>query len=367
MSTGKLIFVLLFWTPIVLLGQGTSEIHPFVMSTGSTPPVREYYSCAYDLSGKPFDRRAAEACLKSILSHPHFTGGNVVVEPHVGYTTVKFEVESPALTLTKVDFGLASDRELEFEHQLSDDDFAPHVGETYDESNAYEAKEKLDEFLKSKGILALVSYETSLDYDHRTASVNYNVWEGPPIPPREPVYPRPNCHVLVGNINEFNIDDYTPILYVNDILNLQMTSCFSNEKIDRAVRELKGTGIFSTLEVKISPHEGDSSPDEQWRDVTLTARGKPTKVGRILYKRYGLLSEAPEPAWPQIRLAVGKAYSRYDAQESEKTLENFLTKPGVEVGVFQEDRLGPDKQLTVIFHLIGGATDTVWIDGKKIR
>jgi hypothetical protein len=367
MSTGKLILPFLLWAPIALLGQGPSETHPFVLSTGSTPPVREYYSCVNDLGGKPFDRQAADVCLKSILSHPHFTGGNVVVEPHASYTTVKFELESPALTLTKVNFGLPPDREIEFEHLLSEDEIAPHVGETYDSSKAFQAKGKLDDFLKSKGVLAFVTYGTVLDYDQKTATVQYNAWEGPPIPPQEPVYPRPNCHVLVGNINEIDVDDYTPIQYVKDILNLQMTSCFSQEKIDQAARELKGTGIFSTLEVKISPHVGESSPDEEWRDVTLTARANPTQVGRILYKRYGLLSEAPEPKWPRIPLTVGKAYSRYDAQESEKTLETFLTKPGFKVMVFQGDRLEPDKQITVTFHLIGGTTDTLWMDGKRIH
>ncbi len=139
------------------------------------------------------------------------------------------------------------------------------------------------------------------------------------------------------------------------------------ERIEQGVGELKGTGMFSVLEAKISPLQRETPPDKHWRDVTLTARTNPTKVGRVLYKRYGALSEASEPDWPRIPLTVGQAYTWSGAQKSENVLTDFLTKPEIKVRVFQEDRLEPDHQLTVIFHLIGGTADALWMDGKRIH
>jgi hypothetical protein len=366
MSSRQLKLLALFCTATALLGQGPAGINAHIERPDLVPPVWEWYSCVNDLAGKPFDRRAAEACLKSILSHPHLSGGKLVVEPHRGYTTIVFRLASPSLTLAKVNFGLPPELEVEFERQWSVVDILPRVGETYDNVKASGTVTRLDDFLKSKGILALVTYETVLDYNQKTATVSYTIWEGPPIGPREPMYPEGiNCSDHVGNVNEINIDDYTPLTYVDDILALTPIACFSREKLDHAVGKLRDTGIFSMLEVETSLQKDPPSPNEQWWDVTVTARANPTKVGRILYKRYGILSKIALPQWPQIPLAEGQPYARSDARDSESALTKFLTKPGMKVLVYQEVEPGPDHQLSVTFHLIGGTVDTVWMDGKK--
>lgn len=368
MSGRKLIFLTLFWMPTALFGQGRMETHAYIEKPGSVPPVQEWYSCIHDLDNKPFDRPAAEACLTWILSHPHLTAGKLIVKPRREHTTVLFRLESPSLTVAKVNNGLPPDLEAEFEHRSSVDRLAPHVGKTYNNLGALMAIRDLDDFLKSKGILALATCERVLDYDQKIATVKCKVWKGPSIATEGPVVDGiRNCEELIAGVNETDSNDYTPLPYVNAILGIGLPPCFSVEKIEQGVRELKGVGIFSVLEAKISPSERETPPDEHWREVTLTARTNPTKVGRILYKRYGVLSEASEPDWPRIPLTVGQAYTWSGAQKSENVLADFLTKPEIKVKVFQEDKLEPDLQLTVIFHLIGGTADALWMDGKRIH
>jgi len=88
---------------------------------GSVPPVSEWYSCINDLRRKPFDQKQADKCLQSILSRPHLTKGRVIAQPEKTYTQVSFVLESPSLTLSKVDFGLPTELEMDFERFTAND------------------------------------------------------------------------------------------------------------------------------------------------------------------------------------------------------------------------------------------------------
>jgi len=347
--------------PTVALAQDLSGTQPFIETRGSIPPVTDWYSCVAELRGKPFDRKQVDGCLQSVLSHPHLTAGKVVVKPRRGFTNVTFILESPALTLSKVDFGLPLDRRIEFENLMGQDEFAPHAGDIYDYRKADQAETKLEQFLKSKGVLTLVSKDVALDYDHKTASLVYKVWEGPNIIPEESLLPGPRrCDVYVRNFNEINVDDYTPLPLVDGILGIRRTPCFSSDAIKKAKQELDGTDLFSSIEIKTS----DSG---EWRDVSVSARTKPTMVKHIFYKWYGALSDAHTGELPPVPLAENQAYRRSSALGTRDLLSDVFKKSGLNVKVHEEDSLEPDHQLTVIFHVLGAKTDGLSIDGEPVQ
>jgi hypothetical protein len=288
------------------------------------------------------------------------TAGKVVVKPRRGFTDVTFILESPALTLSKVDFGLPLNRRTEFENLMSQDEFAPHVGDIYDYRKADQAETKLEQFLKSKGVFTLVSKDVTLDYDRKTASVVYKVWEGPTEVPEEPLLPGPRkCDVYVRNFNEINVDDYTPLPLINSILGIRRTPCFSSDAIKKAKQELDRTDLFSSIDVKTS----DSG---EWRDVSVSARTKATMVKRILYKWYGALSDAHTAELPPVPLVENQVYRRSSALGTRDLLVDFFKKSGLNVKVHEEDMLEPDHQLSVVFHVLGAKTDGLSIDGEPV-
>jgi len=202
MSIRKLILLAPIVLPTVLMAQELSGIQTSIETKGSIPPVAEWYSCVRDMRGKPFDSKKVDGCLRSVLSHPHLTAGKVVVKQNPGYTDVAFVLDSPALILSSVDFGLSRARQLEFENLLKQDEYALHTGDIFDTAKETQTTIKLEQFLKSKGAQALVSKDIALDYGHKTASVVYKVWEGPTIVPEEPLLPGPRrCDLYVRNFN----------------------------------------------------------------------------------------------------------------------------------------------------------------------
>ncbi len=361
MSTRKLILLACMTLPTAALAQDLSGTQPFIETKGSIPPMTDWYSCVTELRGKPFDRKQVDGCLHSVLSHSHLTAGKVVVKPRRGFTDVTFILESPALTLSKVDFGLPLDRRIEFENLMSQDEFSLRTGEIFDTRKETQTAIKLEQFLKSKGVLAIVSKNVVLDYEHKAASLVYKVWEGPSIIPEETLLPGPRrCDVYVRNFNEINVDDYTPLPFVNNILAIRRTPCFSSEAIKKAKQELDSTDLFSSIEVKTS----DSG---EWRDVSVSARTKPTMVKHILYKWYGALSDAHTAELPPLPLAENQVYKRSYALGTRDVLLDFFKKSGLNVKVYEEDSLESDHQLSVVFHVLGAKTDTLSIDGELVQ
>ena len=362
MQIRKLVLLVFTFLPATLYPQefpGKAQIDYELK--GSVPPVPEWYECIKNLRGKPFDRKDADKCLQSILSHPHLTGGKVIAKPEHKYTQVSFILESPALTLSKVDFGLSRSFELSFAEFISNDEDVLRTGDIYDSFREAHTAIRLDQFLRSEGAVALVSRDLALDYDRKTASLVYRVSVGPNAIEEEPLLPNGRrCEVYVGDFNEIDMDDYTPLPLVNTILGIRRTVCFSSEAINRAEQELNKTDLFSSIQIT-TVNSGE------WRNVTVSARTKPTKVGHILFKWYGTLSETHTTELPSIPLAENQAYRRSAALGSQDILVDFFRKPGLNAKVYEEVMLQPDHQLTVVFHILGAKMDTLSIDGKEIR
>jgi outer membrane protein assembly factor BamA len=278
-----------------------------------------------------------------------------------GYTDVAFVLDSPALILSKVDFGLSRARQLEFEDLMKQDEYALHTGDIFNTVKETQTTIKLEQFLKSKGTQALVSKDIALDYDHKTASVVYKVWQGPTIVPEETLLPGPRrCDVYVRSFNEIDIDDYTPLPFIDSILGIRRTPCSSSDAIKKAKQELDSTNLFSSIEVKTS----DSG---EWRDISVSARTKPTMVKQILYKWYGALADAHTAELPPLPLAENQVYRRSSALGTRDLLSDFFRKSGLNVKVYEEDSLGPDHQLSVVFHVLAAKTDSLSIDGEPVQ
>jgi outer membrane protein assembly factor BamA len=361
MSIGKLLLLVHIALPAVLLAQDLSGTQTSIERTGSIPPVAEWYSCIRDMRGRPFDRQEVDRCLHSVLTHPHLTSGKVVVKQQHGYTEVTFVLESPALILSKVDFGLPLARQLEFEDLLKQDEYALHTGDVFDTVKETQTTLKLEQFLKSRGAQALVSTDIALDYDHKTASVVYKIWEGPTIVPEEPLFPGPKqCDAYVRNFSEIDIDDYTPLSLVDSTIGIRPTPCFSSDAIKNAKQQLDNTGLFSSIEIK-------TSESGEWRDVSVSARTKPAIVKHVVYKWYGALSDAHMMELLALPLSENRVYRRSAAVGARDVLSAFLRKSGLIVQVYEEDSLEPDHQLSVVFHIVAAKADTLSINGEAVQ
>jgi outer membrane protein assembly factor BamA len=361
MSTRNLALLALLASATALFGQESSGTRTGIEANGSIPPVAEWYSCIRDMRGKPFDRKEVDGCLQSVLSHPHLTGGKVVVKQRGGYTSVTFVLESPEVIVSKVDFGLSGARQLEFEDLVKQDEYALRTGQVFNTLKETQMTTKLEQFLKSKGVQAIVSKNIALDYNHKAASVVYKVWEGPTLAPEEPLLPGPRqCDVYIRNFNEVNVDDYTPLPLVDSILGITRTPCFSSDAVKKAKQELDSTNLFSTIEI-------ETSDFGEWRDVSVAARTKPTMVKHVVCKWYGALSDAHTAQLPPLPLAKNQPYTRSSALGTRDTLLDFFKKSGLNVKVYEEDSLEPDQQLSVVFHVLGAKTDSISIDGEAVQ
>jgi hypothetical protein len=327
---------------------------------GSVPPVTEWYACMNRLRDKPFDRSKADACLNSILSHPELTSGKLLVKPQNGYTEVTFVLKSPVLTLATASFGLPRELEADFEKFVGSDEDVLRVNSPYDMSKEQHTTLKLEQFFSSQAQAAIVSEDLALDYRNSTANLKYRIWEGPQIPPEHPLLPGPpQCGIYVKDVNETNLDDYTPLALLNKTLALRRTPCFSELEIKNAEKELNDTGLFSTLEIKTS----DSG---EWRSVSVTARTKPTTVKQIVYRFYGALADE-SGALPELPLAKNQVYTRSAVLRTRDLLLETFRKPAMTVKVYEDETLTEDHQLSVTFHILAAKPDTLSIDGKPIK
>ena len=89
---------------------------------------------------------------------------------------------------------------------MKKEEYALHTGDAFDTLKETQTTTKLVQFLKSKGVNALVSKGIVLDYERKAASVTYKVGEGPTIAPEEPLLPgAKRCDLYVRNFIKTDI------------------------------------------------------------------------------------------------------------------------------------------------------------------
>jgi hypothetical protein len=362
----KMIGVCLVSLLVFCIGTANSQSLPvasvYVERHGSAPPVPQWYACVGKLRDQTFSRSAADQCLQTILSHPYFTNGKIDVSKYKKRgTIVTFELYSPSLTITNVTFALPTDLRIELENWLAIDPLAPHLAAIYDIVNDSQAKIKIEMFLRTKGIVALVSRNVELDYIQKTAAIKYIVVQGPVAEPEIYIRPGPRdpCKVYVGNTNEINVNDYTPLPLINDSVRLYESLCVDQGRLKKAENQLNDTGLFSLIKVSTAVRGS-------WGDITVTAQTNPVHVRQISYEWYGDFSEKEKNSVPAIPLHEGDIYRRSLALGSARELTDYFSLKETRAKVFEKDSLADDKQLNVVFHIIRVPPDRVIIDGNEI-
>jgi len=331
-----------------------------VQHKGSVPPVAEWYSCTRNLDSKLLSQQAAEGCLRSILSHPQFSAGKVSFQRKDGQIKLFYFLKSPTLSLTEVDYGLSRELLADFGQFTVGDEDVLRQGDYYDPLLELHTTAQLNQFLSAKGMIALLSRSLRLDYKQRTGKLAYRVWEGPSSIPGEPLLPGSEpCRTYVRNLSELDLDDNTPLPLVNSLLMIRRTPCFSARRISKSRLELLRTDLFSAVDIKITA-------SGKWRDISLRVRAKPTTVDHLELKWYGVFSKSHPRDLPPLPLVENRLYSRSQALRNRDLLVQSLTKPALKVKVCEEDVLAPDHHLIVIYHILGGTADSLWIDGEAI-
>lgn len=362
----KMVGVCLVSLLVFCIGTANSQSLPvasvYVERHGSAPPVPQWYACVGKLRDQTFSRSVADQCLQTILSHPYFTNGKIDVSKYKKRgTIVTFELYSPSLAITNVTFALPTDLRIELENWLAIDPLAPHLAAIYDIVNDSQAKIKIEMFLRTKGIVALVSRNVELDYIQKTAAIKYIVVQGPVAEPEIYIRPGPRdpCKVYVGNTNELDVNDYTPLPLINDSVRLHESLCVDRERLMKAEKQLNDTGLFSLVKVT-------TSVSKAWGDITVTARTNPITVRQVSYRWYGDFAEKEKQSVPAIPLHEGGIYRKSQAFQSADELTDHFSSGHMRVKVFEQDSLTYDKQLNVVFSIIRVPPDRVIIDGNEI-
>ncbi|HXN65221.1 MAG TPA: hypothetical protein VN862_07795 [Candidatus Acidoferrales bacterium] len=350
---------------VFCIGTANSQSLPvasvYIERHGSAPPVPRWYACARNLKDQTFNRLAADQCLQSILSHPYFTDGKIEIEKQKRGIVVSFLLESPSLRIVNVSFTLPTDLRIELENWLAIDPLAPHLAAIYDPLNDYQAENKVVTFLRTKGIVALVSRDINLDYVHKTADLTYRVVQGPVSEPEIHIRPGPHesCKIYVGNTNEINVNDYTPLQLIDNTVRLYDSLCVDQGRLKKAENQLNDTGLFSLIKVSTAVRGS-------WGDITVTARTNPITVGQVSYRWYGDFAEKEKQSVPAIPLHEGSIYRKSQAFQSADELTDHFSTGHMPVKVFEQDSLTDDKQLNVVFSIIRVPPDRVIIDGNEI-
>lgn len=356
-----IVLVVIGLPPSIHAQQYPGKVQPSIELKGSVPPIAEWYSCVASIGGRSFSQADADQCLRSILSHPHLTSGRVLVSAEGAYTEVTFLLESPSLRLTQLDFvGLSEDSLPEFQRFISQNDEVLKKGAEYDPREQMHTQTKLEEFLRSKGIKALISKDVTLDYQQKAAAVVFRVWQGPNVTPEEPLLPgKTDCQTYVGSVNNTDIDNYTPLPLVESIVAPWRSACFSQSLIRNAEDELKETGLFTSASL-------DVEASDEWRNITLHVRTRQTPVAEVLSRWYGTLSGEHTEQLPVIPLKAGETYTRAAAVGSREILIGQFKKPGSRVVVTEENMLNPNHTLTVVFDILGAKPDVLSMDGQVL-
>lgn len=331
-------------------------------TVGSVPPVTRWYACAAALENKPFDQLEVDKCLRSILANaPFLRGGTGKEEGAEGSTILVFNLAAPALPIHNLEFGAPSDLRESLAAFLRTDPDALRLADTYDYQRDSHTLTLYNLFLRAKGVRGIVSRDLELDYHQGRADLRYNLWQGPPTFPEEPMQPYgKTCDVMVRNFSETDIDDSTPLPLVESVLHFREKVCFSTAQIEQAEGKLRATGLFDSLSVAVTG-------TGQWRDLALKARAKSTVVGEVQYKFYGILSRESPDRMPRIPLSASKTYSRSEALASQNILRKALMGQNLKIQIYEQDETYRHGELVVTFHVLGAPSDSVKVDGVQVQ
>lgn len=359
-----LILIGLSFLPMSLHGQDSNVIRVDFEDHGSAPPVSEWYSCIRKLDGQPtFDPAQGNRCLREILGHrKYFKSGRIEIQPSkFDLELVIFVLQSPSLKLRTIDYGIRKELQSEFRDYVTRNNLFPRIGDTYAFRDESGNDGRIENFLKSKGIMAGVSRKVILNYQTRTATLSYRIWEGP----EGPVSPLlTDCDVRLTSFNLLDVDDFTPLNLILKSTYTRAGECFSESAIRSDEQALNKMKIFS----EVSYIEGNGNGSG--RGVSIHARTRPLVVSQISIDGFGLAStesiQKESSNFPQLPLKMFEHYRRSEAEISRKLLEAYFKTGTVRGRVFEDEEVGSDGTLKVTYHVLTWPTDELYIDGQRV-
>lgn len=156
---------------------------------GSVPPVHQWFRCVKQLEHKPFEKRSAQECLESLLSHREIERGRITLKHYKNEDLLTFRLESPRLVVTEMDLGVAGEDVEKLRELLAANGNALRSGEPYEMRREGSSWNVLDMLLRSQGRRAGVTRTLHLDYGRKTARITYRIWDGPSANPSRLFHP----------------------------------------------------------------------------------------------------------------------------------------------------------------------------------
>jgi hypothetical protein len=338
---------------------GNRELHIWVESHGSVPPIPEWFTCVSELKGKPYDKARSRSCLDSILSHPEIQKGKFSIKHQNDSDGLTFYLESPSLTVSDVDLGIAPTDLARVHELLATNGRALHPGVVYEDTGEASSTLVLDLLLRSQGRQAGISRTVSLDYKQKRAQVAFKIWDGPPgnSDPLVPPYAEP-CKIMNGYFNWTDADDLSPVSFVRRQMKTKWCGCFSETEVHDDLAMLKGMKFLTEGNISV---EGSG----EQRSISVRLRSHPIPIAEIRVKGYGLLEGQIESAVPPLAIQVGDTYSRSASRDVAQLLKKTFMKNGRQVRVFTDVEITAVGTANLEFGVLAYPDDVVYVNGVK--
>jgi hypothetical protein len=156
--------LLLLVLPCSQSAQTPHKLGTWLDEHGSVPPIPQWFACMRELDDKPYDKKKSQSCLDSILSHPEIEKGKLIFKRHKVEDVLTFRVESPSLSVTDVDFGIAPSDLAKVHDLLAVNGRALHPGGIYEHTGEASSRLVLDMLLRSQGRRAGISSTVRDEY-----------------------------------------------------------------------------------------------------------------------------------------------------------------------------------------------------------
>lgn len=334
--------------------QPTAELHTWLEDSGSVPPVQQWFSCIKELEPKPYNKSKAQECLDSILSHPEIATGAITFDEQ--HELLTFYLKSPTLIVTEMDFDVSAGELAHFHAFLSED--ALRIGEPYSSHRESRAWFALDLLFRWQGRRTGVSRTLHLNYDKKTATVAYKIWEGPPGEPESlpPPFAEP-CPITNRNFNYIDVDEFTPLGFVQRQMKIKPMGCFSETDLREDRTRLEGMAFLK--ESKISVSASGAS-----RSFSYSLRSNPIAIAKVTVHGYGLLSGLSEQDVPPLTVHIGDTYRRSSVGQQEYSLKKAYEKDGKQVKTFTDVQVDSTGKATLDFGILAYPDDVVYINEK---
>jgi hypothetical protein len=334
--------------------QSKAGLQTWIEDSGSVPGVHQWFSCVQELQHKPYDKSKAQTCLDSILSHPEIEEGKIVFDEQ--HDSLTFDLKSPTLTVTNTDFDVSAGELAQFHALLSED--ALRIGEPYSRQRELRVWSALDLLFRSQGRRTGVSRTLHLNYDKKTATAAYKIWEGPPGEPQKLAPPyTPPCPITNLNFNWMDVDDYTPVEFVQRQMKIKPMGCFSETDLREDRTRLEGMAFLKESAISVS---GSGNT----RSFGYSLHGNPITIAKVIVHGYGLLRGLSEKDIPRLTVHTGDTYRRSSVGQQEYSLKKAYERDGWQIKIFTDVQFDSTGKATLDFGVLAYPDDVVYVNEK---